>query len=745
MRPGRSRISFPLVYLAGGAAWVLGCDYVLGTHAGLSLRLSLLLACGALVTSGTLVCLWWRNERLRMTLQLADAERRASVLAEHFGLAGKFVHDIVLLLEDRTARIIEANDRALIAYGRTRDELIGESFFELWPDKAPAVTERDRFEGICAAGGGRITSSHGRSDGSAFPIEISAQPVAIDGVPFVQVIALDISERVEQERRLAAIASERDRLLERMLMQFERMPAACVVVSQDGRMLQVNPAFQSIFEYRLEDVLGRHVSEVIRDDAFREHTLDLLARLQADPEVVLNGVYENVTAHGQAIVCRWTASALRVQGGAMLGMIAMAENITEQIVAERALRASEERYRALTDVSPVGIFRTDLGGMTVFVNERCSTIMGIARDEALGLGWVKSVHPDDVAWLGIAWRRYIDSAGVAPYGPEFRMVRASDRAIVWVLAQITPEFDGSGELAGHVGTITDITAIKQAQQELQQAHGHLEDRVRERTLELQLARDIAERSDRVKTAFVATMSHELRTPLNSILGFTDVILQGYSGPLTDAQTRQLAIVRESGSQLRALIEDVLDTTRIEAGELGLELTDVDMRRLVAGRLASFETEATRKGLVLRLDAGDALPLLRTDDKRAGQIVTNLLANAIKFTESGGVTVEMVMRAGRLEVTVADTGIGIAQEAIPSLFKSFSQVARPGGRLYEGTGLGLAIARNLARALGGDLTVESVEGHGSRFKLWLPLQATASGIATTTSVAIAHYDEATQKA
>ena len=115
----------------------------------------------------------------------------------------------------------------------------------------------------------------------------------------------------------------------------------------------------------------------------------------------------------------------------MLGMIAMAENITEQLLPCNARLRSEERYRALTDVSPVGIFRTDLGGMTVFVNERCSTIMGIARDEALGLGWVKSVHPDDVAWLGIAWRRYIDSAGVAPYGPEFRMVRASDRAIVW--------------------------------------------------------------------------------------------------------------------------------------------------------------------------------------------------------------------------------------------------------------------------------------------------------------------------
>ena len=112
-------------------------------------------------------------------------------------------------------------------------------------------------------------------------------------------------------------------------------------------------------------------------------------------------------------------------------------------------------------------------------------------------------------------------------------------------------------------------------------------------------------------------------------------------------------------------------------------------------------------------------------------MTNLLANAIKFTESGSVTVEIVTRAGRLEVTVADTGIGIAQEAIPCLFKPFSQVARPGGRLYEGTGLGLAIARNLARALGGDLTVESIAGHGSRFKLWLPLQATASGIAITT--------------
>jgi signal transduction histidine kinase len=270
-----------------------------------------------------------------------------------------------------------------------------------------------------------------------------------------------------------------------------------------------------------------------------------------------------------------------------------------------------------------------------------------------------------------------------------------------------------------------IATLQHAQAALQRARGELEDRVRERTHELEQLGGLAERSERVKTAFLTTMSHELLTPLNSILGFTEIILAGHSGPLTEVQKHQLTIVHESSTHLRALIENVLDITRIEAGEVTLEFTTVDVQALVAQIADLFAAEAARKGLQLQMRAAEAMPTVFSDAKRVGQIVTHLLDNAIKFTDSGVVTVELTSRADRLEVSVADTGIGIVAEGVSDLFKPFRQAARADGRLREGTGLSLAISLHLARALGGDLAVESVQGRGSRFTLSLPLRSPPS--------------------
>jgi signal transduction histidine kinase len=258
---------------------------------------------------------------------------------------------------------------------------------------------------------------------------------------------------------------------------------------------------------------------------------------------------------------------------------------------------------------------------------------------------------------------------------------------------------------------------------VQRAHDELERRVADRTQELEAAKNTAEHSDRVKSAFLSTVSHELRTPLNSIVGFTDVLLQGLPGPLTEQQARQLGIVRASAAHLRSLIEDVLDISRIEAGQVGLEYGDVDVDDLVALRVASFQGEAARKHLDLEFVSPDDVPMIRCDARRLAQIVDKLLSNALKFTEHGRVAVELRVAADRLDLSVVDTGVGIAPEALALLFTPFTQVTRPGGRVHDGTGLGLAIARNLARALGGDIVATSEQGRGSRFTLTVPRLAT----------------------
>lgn len=392
--------------------------------------------------------------------------------------------------------------------------------------------------------------------------------------------------------------------------------------------------------------------------------------------------------------------------------------VSSQVLADRK-GVVEARHRALTEVPSVGIFRADTAGNFLFVNPLFMAITGYDCERTAAHEWVHVVHPDDATRVVDAWTAYLAERGTGPrHRFEFRILRPEGR-IAWVLAQLHPEYDVDGQLVGHVGTITDVTTLKLAQVELQQANDLLEQRVRERTRELETAKDAAEQSDRVKTAFLSSMSHELRTPLNAILGFSDVLLGGHAGPLNAEQARQLGMVRGSAARLRALVEDLLDISRIVAGQVDLDLSVTDMRSVVVGRLPEFAAEAARKGLRLDLRAPAALPPVRTDARRVAQVVDALLSNAVRFTDSGAVTVELRAEPDRIECVVSDTGAGIPQEALGRLFDPFAQVARPGGRLLDGTALGLAIARHRARALGGDVQGHSELGRGSRFTLWLP--------------------------
>jgi PAS domain S-box-containing protein len=668
-----------------------------------------------------LATLWWRKERFSLTARVVAAELRAQVLREHLAVAGRLVHDLVLLLDAKDGSILEANDRAIEAYGHTREELLHKRWHDLFPPGSmEAASAAELFDGVVHRGCGSLLVHHRRRDGTPLPLEVSARTLTIDRRTYVQAIGRDVTERLGHEARVAAVSAERDRLLERMQMQFDRMVSACVVIGADGRLAQANPAFERTFGCHAHDVVGRGLCDFAALPGLREQAQNLLAQLHAHPEVSYSGVHENVTAQGRGIICRWTAAALRSPDGTAHGVIAMADDITELVHAERALRSSEERYRALTEVSPVGVFRADPAGKIVFMNPLARAVIGAGPEQVDAHAWINSVHPDDASTVIAVWTGYLENRA-GRRSLEFRFVRPNGQC-VWVLTQVQPEHDGEGQLVGHVGTVTDVTALKRAHFELLQAHDLLEQRVRERTQELEAAKDAAEHSDRVKTAFLSSVSHELRTPLNAILGFTDVVLQGLSGPLTTEQTRQLDIVRTSATRLRAMVEDVLDISRIEAGQVGLQVAAVDLLVVLGDTLGPFADAAARKGVGFDLRAtGTVLPI-RTDARRVAQVVSNLVSNAVKFTDAGSITVELLVATDRVEVVVSDTGVGIPAGSLGDIFDPFAQVVRPGGRLYEGTGLGLAIARNLARALGGDLQVRSEVGRGSRFTFWLPVRA-----------------------
>ncbi|MFY9512451.1 MAG: ATP-binding protein, partial [Rubrivivax sp.] len=384
-----------------------------------------------------------------------------------------------------------------------------------------------------------------------------------------------------------------------------------------------------------------------------------------------------------------------------------------------ALRASETLFRSLWETTndAVLIVGTDHG--IRFANPAAHQLFGHAPGSLVGQPLclvqperLHQAHRDGVARYMHEGRRRLDWQGteiVARHaqGHEFPMeIRFA-------------EFELGGE-RHFVGFLRDITERKRAEQAILDANTRLEQRVLERTQALSDANQRLLELDRLKSQFLATMSHELRTPLNSILGFSGLLLNGRPGPLTAEQRRQIGFVQSSGQHLLALINDLLDLSRIEAGRMEVADEALDFSALAAEVLAQLQPLADAKGLALQLEVPPGLAT-RGDRRKLYQVLLNLVGNGIKFTATGSVRLQAGAEAGSLRLQVQDTGIGIAPEHLARVFDAFQQVDGALNRVHEGTGLGLYLCRKLVALMGGSIAVTSTPGRGSCFSVTLPLR------------------------
>ena len=604
----------------------------------------------------------------------------------------------IVAITDAEGTIIYANDLFCKTSGYSRKELIGTNhrivnagvharsyFKKLWNTITAGQVWR-----------GEICNRH--KNGALYWVDTTIVPfLDAKGRPY-QFVAIrrDITERKKAEEQLRN--NEK-----RFRSIFENAAIGIGQVGLDGEIQRTNTRLREMLGYSDDFMRGIHFSDITHPDDIEKDTL-LYRKLLEGNRDSYDDQIRYICKDGSILWGNVSFSLVRNSNREPLYAIGLIEDITAEKEAEKALRHSEQRFRDVVDASGEMIWESDPTYHFYYLSRRVHSILGYEPGEMKGRSIFSFIPEEEKKRIRQRFEK-VKKAGESFRNVEVRMFH-NDGSIRWLRVSGMPYFDTAGSLMGYRGVAADASS----------EHAYMN--------QLREAKNAAEIANRTKSEFLANVSHEIRTPLNAVLGFTNIL----SEIITDSQQQKyLEAISSSGQNLLNLLNDILDLSKIESGRLELEYNAVNMHQLFSEIQNIFTLKAEERDLLLLTTIGEQVPpALALDEVRLRQVLINLVGNAIKFTDSGQVTLSVKASPEgldspkyRLFFEVEDTGIGIPTDQQEHIFESFRQQSGQSNRKYGGTGLGLAISKRLVEKMGGQISLRSAPGAGSTFFFELP--------------------------
>jgi PAS domain S-box-containing protein len=587
----------------------------------------------------------------------------------------------------------------------------------VWIVEDPAKDERVRNHPMVVGephlrffAGATISDSAGKAIGAIGVMDVKPRPRPSDSdIGNLRILARMAGEIVDQAS-LAHRQSEQLKLLrlaENMagIGQW-RLDAQTLISDWSDQVYRIYGVARETFDPNLSDSLGFYHPEdreLIRSSVMHGLETGEGFRIRA----------RLIRADGEERLVEAHADTERDSDGRVASMFGVFQDVTDQERAIQRVTESERRYRLLASRVTDIIVTYGVDGLVTYVSPSVEAVSGFPPEALVGRPVTNLIHPDDIPALAESFRQFVK----AP--PEWSQRGVTYRGLPrdgetrWFEARTSIIRDESGRAVEFQDLVRDVTDTKRLEQELTEA------------------RDRAEAGARAKSEFLANMSHELRTPLTSVIGFSG-LLQA-SAALPEAERRYVDRIATASDALLAVINDILDYSKLEADAVSLEPRPFDPAAMVRAAAAMVEGQCETRGLALSVIIDpEAPPALMGDEGRLRQVALNFLSNAAKFTAEGGVRLEMGWSAGRLKVAVCDTGIGVSADKIEAMFERFSQADSSTTRVYGGTGLGLSISRRLVEMMGGVIGAESRPGEGSTFWFEVPLTAAEAADSATGS-------------